>query len=224
MPVPKRERQQQQRPALGVIGDDDEGREVLARSDLPLPGLEEIEALIGRGELPLSFEAAPDRLGLAEIAGRYRRWRCGSLSTTLSLPPFGFRSRQPWSLRNLSTGNYLHFSASADLCKEMSTKSNDNAAERGEPGRSREKSLRAIATGNGNAGDRRCHPTIRFLTSLRLELAYFSGLPWLRGRRAGGAGVILRFERVRPRRRGAFSAAEIPRNHARDFSIGRSGR
>ena len=39
----------------------------------------------------------------------------------------------------------------------------------------------------------------RLLTNLRLELAYFSGLPWLRGRAAGGAGVILRFERVRPR-------------------------
>ncbi len=45
---------------------------------------------------------------------------------------------------------------------------------------------------------------IRFLNSLRLELAYFSGVPWLRGRRAGGAGVILRFERVRPRRRQRF--------------------
>jgi peptidoglycan/xylan/chitin deacetylase (PgdA/CDA1 family) len=41
---------------------------------------------------------------------------------------------------------------------------------------------------------------LRILNSLRLELAYFSGLPWLRGRGAGGAGVILRFERVRPRR------------------------
>ena len=41
---------------------------------------------------------------------------------------------------------------------------------------------------------------IRFLKSLRLELAYFSGVPWLRGWRAGGAGVILRFERVHPRR------------------------
>jgi peptidoglycan/xylan/chitin deacetylase (PgdA/CDA1 family) len=45
---------------------------------------------------------------------------------------------------------------------------------------------------------------IRFLKSLRLELAYFSGVPWLRGRRAGGAGVILRFERVRPRRSARF--------------------
>jgi peptidoglycan/xylan/chitin deacetylase (PgdA/CDA1 family) len=44
----------------------------------------------------------------------------------------------------------------------------------------------------------------RLLTSLRLELAYFSGLPWLRGRGAGGAGVILRFERVRPRQPGRF--------------------
>src|SRR6266851_8114944 len=37
----------------------------------------------------------------------------------------------------------------------------------------------------------------RLLTSLRLELAYFSGSGWLRGRRIGGAGVVLRFERVR---------------------------
>jgi peptidoglycan/xylan/chitin deacetylase (PgdA/CDA1 family) len=37
------------------------------------------------------------------------------------------------------------------------------------------------------------------LTSLGLELAYFSGVPWLRSRGTGGAGVILRFERVRPR-------------------------
>jgi peptidoglycan/xylan/chitin deacetylase (PgdA/CDA1 family) len=44
----------------------------------------------------------------------------------------------------------------------------------------------------------------RFLTGLRLELAYFSGVPWLRGRRAGGAGVVLRFERVRPRRPARF--------------------
>ena len=42
------------------------------------------------------------------------------------------------------------------------------------------------------------------LTRLRLEFGYFSGLPWLKGRRAGGAGVILRFERVRPRRRMPF--------------------
>lgn len=44
----------------------------------------------------------------------------------------------------------------------------------------------------------------RFLRSLRLELGYFSGMPWLRGRGAGGAGVVLRFERVRPRRGASF--------------------
>jgi hypothetical protein len=38
-----------------------------------------------------------------------------------------------------------------------------------------------------------------FLTGLRLELAYFSGLAWLKRRGIGGAGVVLRFERVRPR-------------------------
>lgn len=41
----------------------------------------------------------------------------------------------------------------------------------------------------------------RWLERLRLELAWFTGQHLLRGR---GAGVILRFERVRPRRRGAF--------------------
>lgn len=42
---------------------------------------------------------------------------------------------------------------------------------------------------------------IRFLTSLKLELAYFSGRAWLKGR---GAGAILRFERVRPPRAARF--------------------
>jgi peptidoglycan/xylan/chitin deacetylase (PgdA/CDA1 family) len=45
---------------------------------------------------------------------------------------------------------------------------------------------------------------IRFSTSLKLELAYFSGRPWLRGRMAGGTGIVLRFERVRPRRPAPF--------------------
>src|SRR3569832_658078 len=40
-----------------------------------------------------------------------------------------------------------------------------------------------------------------FLTSLRLELAYFSGHAWLKRQ---GAGVILRFERIRPRRTDRF--------------------
>jgi peptidoglycan/xylan/chitin deacetylase (PgdA/CDA1 family) len=41
------------------------------------------------------------------------------------------------------------------------------------------------------------------LTGLKLELAYFSGRAW-QSREVGGAGVILRFERVIPRRRGLF--------------------
>lgn len=42
------------------------------------------------------------------------------------------------------------------------------------------------------------------LTSLKRELAYFSGFARLMARRRGGAGVILRMERVRPARRDAF--------------------
>jgi peptidoglycan/xylan/chitin deacetylase (PgdA/CDA1 family) len=40
----------------------------------------------------------------------------------------------------------------------------------------------------------------RFLQRAQMELAYFSGYARLKQRRAGGAGVVLRFERVRPRR------------------------
>ena len=42
------------------------------------------------------------------------------------------------------------------------------------------------------------------LTRLKLELAYFGGRAWLASRETGGAGVILKFERVRPRRSGRF--------------------
>jgi peptidoglycan/xylan/chitin deacetylase (PgdA/CDA1 family) len=45
---------------------------------------------------------------------------------------------------------------------------------------------------------------IGFLTRARLELAYFSGYALIAQRNTGGAGVILRFERVRPRRRARF--------------------
>jgi peptidoglycan/xylan/chitin deacetylase (PgdA/CDA1 family) len=47
-------------------------------------------------------------------------------------------------------------------------------------------------------------PNNGFLTDLGLKLAYFSGVAWLSGRRSGGAGVILRFERVRPLREARF--------------------
>jgi peptidoglycan/xylan/chitin deacetylase (PgdA/CDA1 family) len=54
--------------------------------------------------------------------------------------------------------------------------------------------MRGVALSSGN----------RFLTGLRLRLAYFSGYARLMERRAGGAGAILRFERVRPARSVAF--------------------
>ena len=44
----------------------------------------------------------------------------------------------------------------------------------------------------------------RFLRSLRLEFAYFGRLGRLSGRGTGGAGAVLRFERVRPRRAARF--------------------
>lgn len=43
-----------------------------------------------------------------------------------------------------------------------------------------------------------------WLARLKLELAYVSGRALFASRAAGGAGAILRFERVRPRPRGAF--------------------
>lgn len=45
---------------------------------------------------------------------------------------------------------------------------------------------------------------IGFLTRARLELAYFSGYALIVQRNTGGAGVVLRFERVRPQRSGRF--------------------
>lgn len=47
-------------------------------------------------------------------------------------------------------------------------------------------------------------PDNGILRRARMELAYFSGAFRLREREAGGAGVILRFARVRPNRRGRF--------------------
>lgn len=72
----------------------------------------------------------------------------------------------------------------ADLCKEMSTKGKDNGTGNGRG-----------AKGGILASDD------RWLERLRLELAWFTGQAALRSR---GAGAILRFVRVRPRRRGKF--------------------
>jgi peptidoglycan/xylan/chitin deacetylase (PgdA/CDA1 family) len=54
--------------------------------------------------------------------------------------------------------------------------------------------LRGVALSSGN----------QILSGLRLYFAYFSGYARLMERRSGGAGAILRFERVRPARNAAF--------------------
>jgi peptidoglycan/xylan/chitin deacetylase (PgdA/CDA1 family) len=59
--------------------------------------------------------------------------------------------------------------------------------------------LRGAALPSGN----------QFLSDLRLQLAYFSGYAHLMERRTGGAGAILRFERVRPARGTAFQPRQV---------------
>src|SRR6202051_1863255 len=83
-------------------------------------------------------------------------------------------------------GKLFIFFGDCDLCKERSTKSND----------------RAVAAGGKypHGGDETVASGSPFLARAGLELAYLSGYSRLMQRRTGGAGVILRFERVRPRR------------------------
>ena len=72
----------------------------------------------------------------------------------------------------------------------MSTKSKDNAA-RGGPDQA--------ASGGANLSSENL-----FLTRLRLELAWFTGRLVVERAGTGGAGVVLRFERVRPPRAARF--------------------
>ena len=81
------------------------------------------------------------------------------------------------------------FGFGADLRREMSTKSNGNPA--------------AWGSAAGSWG-RTLVSDIGILQRARMELAYFSGYFRLKQRQTGGAGVILRFERVRPRRADRF--------------------
>ena len=81
------------------------------------------------------------------------------------------------------------FGFGADLRREMSTKSNGNPAAWGSA---------AVVGGGTLVSD------IGILQRARMELAYFSGYFRLKQRQAGGAGVILRFERVRPLRAERF--------------------
>lgn len=74
------------------------------------------------------------------------------------------------------------------LFKQMSTKSNENAARYG------------VAA----AWEMSLLTWERLLADAGLQLAYFSGAAHMSERRNGGAGVILKFEHVRPSRSGAF--------------------
>ena len=69
----------------------------------------------------------------------------------------------------------------------MSTKSNNNAAAVG------------ACFGVGNLASEN-----QFVKRAQMELAYFSFYARLKQRQTGGAGVVLRFQRVRPRRLGGF--------------------
>src|SRR5260370_30964351 len=91
------------------------------------------------------------------------------------------------------------FSGVADLCKERSTKSKD----------------RAVAAGRKypHGGDETVPSGNLFLARAGLELAYLSGYSRLMQRRTRGAGVILRFERLRPRRTTRFQPIRSRASH-----------
>jgi hypothetical protein len=80
-------------------------------------------------ELLPFFEFAPDRLSLAEIGKNIDGSDSARLRPRWCLRRSAFR--QPWSSRYLLVRNCLQFSALADLRREMSTKSNNNAAAAG---------------------------------------------------------------------------------------------
>ena len=92
----------------------------------------------------------------------------------------------------------------------MSTKSNNNAAAAGQRDR--------MVEGGTLASD------IGILQRAGMELAYFSGYARLKQRASGGAGVMLRFERVRPRHARRVPAESRPAKSRRNFSTGRSVR
>src|SRR4051794_8637017 len=89
-------------------------------------------------------------------------------------------------LRTCPCLNCLQFAAFGDLRREMSTKSNNNGA--------------AVRRGLGTdvASDN------RFVKRAQMELAYFSFYARIKQRQTGGAGVVLRFQRVRPGRLARF--------------------
>src|SRR5215469_1224912 len=100
----------------------------------------------------------------------------------MALWPSGCRSPQRWSSRNLLDREKIYaFRRPPTFAKKCQQRVMTVRPQRGE----------SLPSENP------------LLTSLKLELAYFSGRAW-QSREVGGAGVILRFERVRPRREGRF--------------------
>ena len=101
-------------------------------ADMALPGVEEVEPLIRREELSGLFERAPDRLGRFDVVQDIdARDPCALATTTPRDRRRGFRSPRPSSSSAKSNGHQqCAVSAAPDLCKEMSTKRNDNAGNR----------------------------------------------------------------------------------------------
>ncbi len=157
----QRERQQHERPALGVVGNHDEGPGAFVLADQPLPGAQQIEPLIGRGEVAGLLEGAPDRLGtrrdratMSTCAMRRAFDRAGASAVRLCIAA-AMVIRETCRETKICVIRPV-----ADLCKEMSTKGNDNG---------REERAAGEREGGILASDD------RWLERLRLELAWFTG-------------------------------------------------
>src|SRR6185437_15612825 len=153
-------------------------------ADLALPRRQQVEALIGGGKLP-RLELAPNRLHLCEVTDNID---AGDAS---SFRPCG-RFRRPVidrssdGHRKTRTIKNLHFCRQPTFAKKC---------------QQRVMTVRRLRTPSPALRDESLPSDNPLLTSLKLELAYFSGRAW-QSREVGGAGVILRFQRIRPRRGG----------------------
>jgi hypothetical protein len=122
--MPERERKQQERPALGVGGNNDEGSKTLAFPDLALPGRKKIKPLVRRGEVLLIFEAAPDRLGLNKIVNSIDAGNAACFRPRWRIRRSAFDRGGQGHCKTCLQG-IIYICGLADLCKERSTKSND---------------------------------------------------------------------------------------------------
>ena len=74
-----------------------------------LPGGLKIEALIGRGELPRIFQAAPDLLGLSHVMKDFHAGDAFVRLMALARAPLVDRSRRPWSSRTCLQNLFTFF-------------------------------------------------------------------------------------------------------------------